>query len=222
MDRSDADMIVDFARTYQVCRECGFVDRDQGRLKVGYKCSVCGVQSEGGLMFLELNVLVLIRQIYEAYYFSDTAVEESYMAEPEEFKDLAVVVFFCILKEVLLERFLLNFMHVLNLPEGVMTRMESDNDSHRRRLENLFPSLTGQKWKDVLSKLPSNDPKKYNILDELLLRATKARNELLHEANHHSITSKLAEECFNAIPVLLDCYKHLNNIYVHPVVNAAR
>jgi hypothetical protein len=222
MDRTNADMIVDFAMTYQVCEECGFVDRDSERSKVGHKCPVCEAPSQGGLIFLPMNVLMIIRHISEAFNFSDISAEESHISKPEEFKDLAVVVFFCILKEVLLENFLSTLMHVMKLSEGVKARLTSDNDSHRRRLENLFPSLTGFKWKEALIKLPSKDPQKYNNLDDLLSRATKARNELLHDADHYSITPELADECFNGIPGLLDCYRQLNNRFVHPILMAAR
>ena len=201
------------------CNICGIVTRDPNGLAYRAPCPTCTTPRVGGKLFFDMSVLILIKDMAEAFRFIDNSPIKDHHLEPEDFRDVAVVIFFCILKEVLLERFLSTLMTILKLPDNIIFRLNKDNDSHFRRLNQLFPSLTQSKWSEAIERFPSDKSNAFVDLDNLLVRATDARNNFIHEALHGAITPQLAEDCFNAVPTLLDCHMHLNNTFIHPILH---
>ena len=57
---------------FYVCQSCGVVDRDRGRLEVGYPCPNCGQENEGGLSYFGLPIHALINLIQESFHQKPT------------------------------------------------------------------------------------------------------------------------------------------------------
>jgi hypothetical protein len=217
-DPENPDILTNRARRYQICRHCGIVDQDVNRTFANHKCSICGNPKDGGLMFFDSVVLILIDHIEEAFNAKHESSLQSSQVNSDRSTNATVVVFLCILKEILLERFLSTIMHVLKLPERIVERLNADNDSHARRLFSLFPCLSGMKWAEAILALSADKAKTFTELDDLIKRATVARNTFVHEAVSYIITPELALECMKSIPAILDLYAELHNKFVHPLL----
>jgi hypothetical protein len=80
---------------------------------------------------------------------------------------LAVVIFFTTLREVLLNQLLFDLMLVQKIPDKISGLLFSDNLAHKQRLDKLFPSLTGVKWKSAIREINKYFLKDVEVPDKL-------------------------------------------------------
>lgn len=205
---------------FYVCQSCSIVDADNNRMLVGSPCATCGAKSEGGLAYFDLSADALVDLMQESFHYKSTSRNMS--GSPlvgNNVHRLAVVIYFCTLGEVLLEHFLREIMYALNIPNGVQERILNDSLFARERVEKVFPSLVGEKWKAVLKDLSKNSKLNFEKTVEFYLRVANARNEFLHRGNQWAIPESMPEECMEEIWPLINLYVLLHNRYV-PAMNA--
>jgi hypothetical protein len=206
------------AMSYQICRDCHVVDTFSDRIRVGSLCPTCSVPSKGGRMFFDGAVLTIVDLMQEAYCAIPKPPEKNLFSysPSERAHAAAVVVFFCTLKELLLERFLNMIMEAQSLPDRVQDRLNSDNRSHSQRLLKLFPSLVGDSWPNVLQSLQSTSTEKLNELDAFLAKISEVRNTFIHEGLDYRIDSAQALKCLQNILPMLALFVLMHNKFVHP------
>ena len=157
-------MLNSLTSQYFVCRTCGVVDHNFKRMKIGEKCSECGVPSTGGQLHYSISFKTLVQ-----------LMEEMMELKPARAIDgpgpgIAVVLFFCTLTENLLDKFLLDLMKALKIPPRVQKRLLEDHRFVTQRVQKLFPSLAGEKWKDAISKISAANTSAYQAANDLYLQ----------------------------------------------------
>lgn len=200
---------------FQMCRHCRVVDRNNERLRVGYACPECGQPGHGGHMYFELSVHTLINLMQEAFH----APAESRNMDNSQGSgahDVSVVLFFCALREVLINGLIGQICWAQKIPKGVYTRLLSDNKMYSQRRNNLLPSLVGKNWTSLIKEETASSELDYVALDTFLARAASARNRFMHEGKRWDINHSLAEGCLENIWPLLNFYVALHNRHVYP------
>lgn len=199
---------------FQICRKCGVVDRDHGRMQEGHRCSTCGTPGEGGLMYFDMSVLTLIDLMQEAFHTPGNA-DSSQAGSNREGYNISVVLFFCTLREVLINRIIERLCHAQSVPRPIYERLLADSNTYSLRQNSLLPSLTGKRWKDLVTTESKCSKLDYIELDGFLKTAVKARNKFMHEGKPWGIDKTLAGNCVDHIWPLLCFYVALHNRYVH-------
>lgn len=207
--------------SFCICQNCHIVDTDIERVEVGHPCSTCGEPSPGGRSFFGLPVYSLIN-LMQVSYHSDNVISQTgglHDHHASEDTKLAVVIFFVALREVLMTRFLRNLMIARNIPEDICERLFEDNPTHTQRMNKLFQSLTGQKWKKAIKILSEDSGIDYANLDEFIEDTVNARNTFLHKGIKWAVGKDMARHCLERIPSLLRLHADLHNKYVYPLYN---
>ena len=210
------------ASSYFLCLNCGIVDQDENRSVPGHACSMCGVSPCGCRVFFRLGVSIII-QLIETSYFrwpEQSTYDELSRQRREDLRNSATLIFFCSLKELLLETFTEDMMEALRLKPEEQTSLREQYSTHSKRLQYLMPAMTGKSWHDALSSLPLERREQHSNLDGFLEHATRKRNDLLHDVNLLAFDEDIATSCFRAIPMILELYVDLQNQFVHPVIAA--
>lgn len=207
--------LVDFL----ICDYCHFVDRDPNRSKTGYPCPVCKQPSKAGHIYFHFSVYILIDLMQESFHSKPwkKSGNNEMRENGERAHWVSVVLFFCTLKEVLLYRLIHFLLLAQKVPKGVYNRLLEDNKFHSDRINKLFPSLTGKKWKKAIKELDIDGRISYDDLNILLEKTTKSRNLFLHEGNELVIDKAMAENCMRNISALLNLFVELHNRYVYPL-----
>ena len=201
---------------YLECQGCKIVDQNLQRMRKGYKCSICGYVSDSGLLYFNINTHILIDLIQEAYQSSNLETETEKLYEGQGAHDISVIIFFCTLREVLLDNLIKRLMHAQNLSKGVSNRLLSDNKFHIQKQDKLFKALTNVKWDEAILNLTNEKKINYKEIDEFVSSVVKARNDFIHEANKWSINKELATGCMDNLSGLINLYVALHNSYVQP------
>lgn len=210
-DRKLSLVIADF----HICRNCRVVDRDQGRVRYGHECGTCGTPGEGGMTYFEVSVHLLINLMQEAFH--TLGATRTTRNEPNgDAHNVSVVLFFCTLREILLNSLIADLCCAQSIPKAVYERLLADSSTYALRQNNLLPSLTGKKWKALVASESRQSQVDYVELDEFLRKVVDARNKFMHEGKRWGIDRPLAEGCMDHIRPLLNFYVALHNRYVHP------
>jgi len=141
---------------FMICTSCVFVDRDLDRMKVGYPCPQCNVVSTGAELYFPVVVSTLIdlmQEFYQLTHGANVGSAQISKIQNQSNHQLAVVIFFCTLIEVLLQHFLERCMSRMGLPHKIQERLLKDNISVNRRFRKLFPTLIGAEWYSGPGKL---------------------------------------------------------------------
>ena len=211
-----------FITGYFECETCGVVDRDDLRIQVGYRCPRCGAPGESALCYFTLPVAAICDLIGELYPLPDLdATPFPQVAPPiRDSHQLALLVFFCTLGEVLLQHFLERCMNGMAIPADIQTRLLADSLYPKQRIERLFPILAGAKWSDAVAAAGAHDGADFTPTVAFYIDATEKRNELLHRANVWVVPQNMARQCFEQTVPLLRLFVALHNTYLIKPVQA--
>jgi hypothetical protein len=203
---------------WQKCEFCRIVDKDRNRSRFGYECPVCSKPSKGGVMYFEISVHLTIDLIVEAFTTEHKVEHEG--TEYEYITNthfISVLLFFCTLREILLNGLIRELCWGLKLPEGVYNRLIKDNKFYIQKQNDLFPSLTGEKWLDALTKLSNSSEYNYVELNKRIKELSDLRNEFVHKGKGFHIDEQVANNCVDSIEPLIILYVELHNLFVHPM-----
>lgn len=202
---------------HQICDHCKVVDLDIRRIEGGYICPICSKPGDTGHMFFDMNILTLINLIQEAFHTKPWKDSE-FDNKKINAHSLSVLIFFCTLREVLLERLIYDLMCMHRLPKAVCERLYDDNRTYSDRMNRLFPSLIGLKsWKEALKQVETTTGRKHSDINDFLKKASDMRNEILHEGRKWAFEPHMKKSCLDSIPPLLGLYVDLHNVFLHPV-----
>jgi hypothetical protein len=199
---------------FNVCQSCGVVDADRERARVGHPCARCGTKSKGALAYFGLPANALIDLMQESFHQKPRATQGGRALAKDDVHQLAVIIYFCTLGEVLLDHFLREVMYALRIPSAVQERLLSDNSFSRERVDKVFPSLVGEKWKAVIKELSGNSKLNYEQTVKFYREVVNARNLFLHQGNRWAVPKSMPEGCMEGIWPLMNLYVSLHNRYV--------
>ena len=200
---------------HMMCAQCGVIDQDRDRIRSGHSCAVCGAVGAGASLALPVSIHILVDLTQQAFHSkADIGPLEGSSQVPE----VGTIIFFCTLREALLNWLLLRHLRAQDVPTQLIERMLDDNKSARQRFGELFKSVTGDTWKVAVSKASVDFGADLEPTSKLMTDATRVRNSFLHEGNVWVATEEFAAQCLNAVPTAVQLFCSLHNVYVHPIV----
>lgn len=202
--------------TFMICDFCKIVDLDHERMEVGYLCPRCGVAGNGGRDYFPMSVHNLIDLMQEFYHLKHGLGEDSKISnnQSEGNHQLAVVILFCTLVEVLLQYFLERLMSKMELPQKIQEKLLNDNMNVHQRVEKLFPSLTGAEWMKTIKKLSGGVELDYVETRKFCKYAAEKRNLFLHRGNKWAIPKDMPVKCLHQIWPIVNLFVSLHNEFI--------
>ena len=201
---------------WQQCTSCKIVDTDRGRSTVGHPCQTCNKPSNGGDMYFDSSVHLVVDLIEEAassehtIKYPDTAMEYS-----ENTHFVSVLLFFCTLREILLNNLIRQLCLDQSISNEIYDRLRMDNRLYTQKQDRLFPSLTKVKWTAAIATLDNKSDFDFQKLNADLKRFSDLRNKFAHEGHGFEIDKSTCEECVLSIEPLIHLYVDLHNAFVH-------
>lgn len=202
---------------FTICKSCEIVDRDDNRIVVGYRCPRCGAIGDGARSYFPSSVRTLIDLMQEFYHLkqeSDMDSDKGPSISNGGNHQLAVVIFFCTLVEVLLHYFLERRMSKIGLSREIQERLLNDNIFIKQRVQKLFPAITSAKWKETVKMLSRRVELDYVEAVEFYEHAAEKRNLFLHRGNKWIIPKDMPEKCLRQIWPILNLFVSLHNNFV--------
>jgi hypothetical protein len=105
-------------------------------------------------------------------------------------------------------------MIVQEVPMPLIDRLFAEHQSSENRVNKLFPSLTGQKWKPTLKDLSKQSELDFVSTESLYVDVTQARNQFLHAGLKWSIPDNMPQLCIENIWPLINLFVALHNRFV--------
>lgn len=198
-----------------ICRNCGIIDRDYDRLKRGHRCDTCGVESEAGSLVFPINIHVLVDLVQQAFH-SESPTRP---LDSPRGADIGSVLYYCTLREALLNTFLLNNLRARRIPEPLIKKLLYDNKLATQKFGGLFTSVVGAKWDEAVEQVSQLARIDFKPVSQLMKTAAELRNQFLHEGSAWSITRSFSTECVDSLPNLVNLFVWLHNEYTHPILN---
>lgn len=199
-----------------ICKNCGVIDRDYGRLKKGYRCKHCQADSEAGRLVFPINIHVLVNLVQQAYH-SQSPTGPLYGPKGQY---VGTVLFYCSLREALLNTFIINNLRARKIDESLISRMLDDNKLASQKFGGLFTSVIGVKWNEAVSELNRLGHEDYVEVSDLMREAAVLRNEFLHEGKAWGINRSLAKRCVDSVGTLVSMFVALHNEYTQPLLHS--
>lgn len=194
-----------------MCQSCKVIDRNKNRCRVGYPCPVCGVNGKSGLLAFPVSIHILVDLVQQAFH-SESPVGP--ISGPQV-SGVGTVLFFCSLREALLNWFVRGHLQSEKVPDRLIERLFDDNKLARQKFGPLFQSVVGDKWTDAIVKASARDGRDYLPISTLMLQAAEVRNEFLHNGHGWRADEPFARSCLNAVPSLIQLFCALHNTYIH-------
>jgi len=202
------------------CQFCHIVDYNPERSRVGYECPVCNTPGNGGLMYYELSTYSLVKLMQEAFNSTLPCSDDENANKPTSTKtnmhNISIVLFFCTLRELLLNNLIDNLFKAQKIQKNIRTRLLKDNRNHSQKQDKLLPSLIGKKWKILVAEENEKVTLDYIKLNKFIEEVVKARNYFMHEGKKYDINHEMAENCVRHTSTLINLFVDLHNSYVHP------
>lgn len=129
---------------------------------------------------------------------------------------IGAILFFCTLREVLLNHFLLTLLRAQRVPEPVIEKLLEDNKLARQKFAGLFSAVVGKSWKEAVLEASTFDGTDFQPVSKLMLEAATIRNEFMHEGKGWAATRDVATNCINSLFALFSLFVALHNINVRP------
>ncbi len=203
---------------FLVCNSCKFLYREADQIKSD-ECPHCRRVSSTLELYFPLNVFALIDLIQESYQSDGNANSE--FTKHEYKHHLSISIYFCSLIEVLLQDFLEQRMAKMELPNQVQGLLLKDYRYVHKRVEKLFPTLIGCKWKETLKTLTAGGELDFVAAIEFYEEVVDKRNLLVHEGNKWAIPEDMPEKCALQLDPIIKLFVRLHNEFVAVYLNVA-
>ena len=198
------------ACAHLICAACAVVDGDWDRMKRGHKCSTCGIPGEAGHLYFPISIHILVDLTQQAYH------SQSPTGPPggPNGEDVGTVLYFCTLREALLNHFLVGLLKSQKVPVPLIEKLLDDNRLASQKFGGLFASATGKKWSEAVAQVSASSKLQFEPASQLMRHAAELRNQFLHEGAAWSITRAVSTECINAIPLMVELFVALHNDFI--------
>ena len=189
---------------FMICKRCGIVDRERSRIIANSQCPACHESAGIACLYFGLNISILLDLIQQSYHSATPKAE----ALGPQSSDVAVVLFFCALREALLN--------------NLLAYLETGGTStSRRNLKSKFSQLEdhiGCTWDEALREISAREGVLFDSVSNLMIEASTLRNRFMHEASGWRITRQFSTECLNNTFAVLGLFVALHNRYARPLL----
>lgn len=199
---------------FMICKRCGEVDRDHSQMRTNSLCPVCEKPAGVARLYYPINIHILVDLVQQAYHSYAPVGPISGPQAPA----IGTILYFCTLREALLNHFLLEFLRAENVKTSLIEKMFDDNKLASQKFTSLFSAVVGKRWSDAVGEASAHDVNDYRPVSDLMKSAANIRNEFLHEGTGWSATRDVATECVNSLPALFGLFVALHNIYIRPLL----
>ncbi len=189
---------------YVICESCGFLRLVDLAEQLEDSCPICGAGTNRSRLYFPTAVYTLIN-LMQNFYLD---------AKGRETNILSVVLSFCSFTELLMQNFLMNRMMRMRIPHELQERIFADHPYMSERRENLFPILTGRKWRDALHHLDPELVPGFLALDDFYQQLSQTKNLFLHRGNKSTLSPEMTLEAVHNIPGMLVLFTTLHHEYV--------
>ncbi len=190
------------------------MDRDHERMRRGHPCSNCLVEGDRARLAFDANVMCLID--LAQVMFQSEAPTWSREVYRQMGRDAGTLLIIASLREALLTNFLVQNLLAKKVERPLIERLLDDNKLINQKLEKLFPSVIGMKWKRAVENLSEKHSIDYLAASSLMEKVAKARNSFLHEGRPWQLSPDLPERCINSLFEWMSLFVHLHNEYTQP------
>lgn len=195
------------------CKNCNIVDQDMERTRYDYKCPNCNKESQGAQFYFPLGIPTLIDLMQEFYHIETTDESPSNLQFfNKKNHQLAVVIFFCSLGELLFEHFLRNIMFNQSIPYKLQDKLLSDV-SIKKRIE-LYSILTNVSFEKDIKKLNYSTNLNYFDTYRFYINVREKRNQFLHSGRAWAIPKSMPKNCLLKTYSLVHLFVDLHNKYL--------
>ena len=212
IDTQDASTLV---CNHMICKHCGVIDRDSERMRVGSTCKTCDKVSNGGLLAFPINIHMLVDLVQQAYH-SKPLVSQIYGAQSPA---ISTVLFFCALREVLINKFLEEHLLAKKMPKSYIQENLNDKTFLRKKFTTLFTSTIGVKWDRAIEQASQQRNINFSSTSDFMQNAADTRNKFLHRGHTFLITYEFATDCVNTMPLVIELFVALHNLFTYPLLS---
>jgi len=209
VDNQDASTLV---CDFMICGRCGIVDRKHSRIVANSLCPACHQPAGVARLYYPISVHILVDLAQQSYHSTAPVGPISGPQAPA----VGAILFFCTLREVLLNHFLLALLRAEGVKTTIIEKLMDDNKLASQKFTGLFSSVVGKSWKEAVLEASSFDGTDYQPVSDLMLSAASIRNEFIHEGTGWAATREVATNCINSMPAMFGLFVALHNIYVRP------
>lgn len=200
-----------FLLNFLICRSCGFLYREADCVR-SLECPHCKQVDNTLEDYFPLNASALIDLIQESY---QSDVNASSDAENFEYKHcFAILIYFCSFVEILVQDFLEQRMVKMSLPNEVRELLLKDYRYVKTRVEKLFPTLIGRKWKETLKMLTAQSELDFSAAIEFYEQVAEKRNLLVHEGNKWAMPDDMPRNCIFQLDPIIKLFVTLHNEFI--------
>ena len=128
---------------------------------------------------------------------------------------MGTVLYFCTLREALLNHFLVQMLRAQKVPVALIERLLDDNRLASQRFGGLFASVVGQKWDKAVDQVSRKVATNFSPVSQLMRRAAEIRNSFLHEGSAWAVTRELSTECINSASHMVELFVAFHNEFIH-------
>jgi len=203
-----------------ICENCHIVDNDFGRLEPGYKCPQCLKTDDRGMSYFSTQVTSLINLMQKFYHTQQVITNDEGEAHVPFWAGnvkLPVIIFFATLRELLLNNLIDELFKAKKIDGDICERLLLDSPTHKQRLDKLFKTLTGEKWKAALTLIDKKEGTDFVSIDDFIKAVVSSRNDFLHNGNTWEIKDSMADDCMKKIYPMLKLYAYLHNYFVFTI-----
>jgi hypothetical protein len=209
IDHQDASTLV---CDFMICDRCGTVDRERSRIVANSLCPACQRPAGVARLYYPINVHILVDLVQQSYH---SYVPVGPISGPQV-STIGTILFFCTLREVLLNHFLLALLRAQQVKAAVIEKLLDDNKLASQKFTSLFSAVVGKSWKKAVVEASSFHGTDYHPVSDLMLSAASIRNEFVHEGTGWTATRDMATNCVNSMAALFGLFVALHNIHVRP------
>ena len=211
----DSQSLSTLACVYFLCRSCGIIDRDSERSRKGHRCGECDKEGDGGSLAFPISIHVLVDLIQQSYHSTSPANQ---LNSPQG-SDVGPVLYFCTLREALLNSFLINHLRAQAIPESLISKLLHDNKLASQKFGGLFTTVIGDQWSEAVAAASRRASFDFSAVSELMRTAAKHRNDFLHSGRAWSFTREFATLCVDSVADLTYLFAELHNEYTRPFIH---
>lgn len=146
LSQIDSQPLSDFACVYFLCKACGIIDQDWNRTRKGNHCLQCNAESDSASLVFPISIHILVDLIQQSYHSQSPT---NPLNSPQG-SDVGPVLYFCTLREALLNNFLVNHLRAQKIPQHLVEKLLDDNKLAGQKFGGLFTSVVGVKWSEAV------------------------------------------------------------------------
>jgi hypothetical protein len=209
----DSQELITLVCNHFICKNCGVIYRD-ATLPKWNLCKHCNAPIGTPQYAYSINKIPVLVNLVQQAYHSKSRTGHSIAPQGQ---NVGTVLFYCSLREALLNNFIVTNLRTRNIDEALISKMLDDNKLASQKFGGLFTSVIGTKWKDAISDLSRTRAKDYMAVSELMQDAAELRNEFLHEGDAWRINRDFAKRCVDSLGQLVSMFAELHNEYTQPL-----